>query len=507
MTLKVVARLESRGVPVIKICQGIYAVALSDAAVVTAAMADQADFLKWFDRGYTVRRVGADKGEYRYRFFSESFTTPVGAAACCSIFSSGIESTRLRVEMGRMPNAFPVPEVAATGASAIFSMFREKTHYQYPEPHYILSATIWNYAPKFDLKAVRLGENVYAGVGRWPGVGLPSTPSVGTIDIPNNGWLVHPLDWPKVDSGSVNAGSYITSGSETFDLPNDVQMYGVRAVCKLTVVDGINVAVSNRAATFYQEASPVMRLVSGPQAYDWGELAWREGGEPEGVFFISNRTFSEAMIDSIETAQSRGLANREDVSRVRGQAAKVAVTEGGVGAVCFGRMSPWYLSRDTIQFADKLVTKTGVVEGYDFDLLRARSSTWQGFSAGGSFDATALQTVLGTEPLKVGIEGDRIAFTGTETLLVAHEECVARASELVYLGFKLVRGSDTNPSVDATIVNDVLSAPAVKPRGFAEDDACSVLYSAGLFLGRGESTKGTHPGIVYCKPAYLEPRA
>lgn len=508
MTQKVVARLRARGVNVIEVCQGIFAVLPVDASLVAAAMADQPDFLKWFNRGYTVRRVGSDAGEFRYRFYSPSFTRPVGYAQCSSVFSAGIESTRARVEMTESPRAFPVPELAATGATAIFFMYRYKAWYEYPEKHYTLSGTLWNHAPKFDLKAVRLGTNVYAGAGRWPGVGTPTTPNPDTLDRPNNGWLVYGTDWPKIDDPrSTEHGRYVNGGDEIFTYPSDYQPYAVRATCRLSVTDGTRVSVTNGARTFHHDASPTLRLVSGPQAYDWGELAWVEGGTPEGAFFISNATFANVMIDSIEVAQARGLANREDVARVRGQAAKVAVTEGGLGAVRLGRMSPWYLSRDTIQFADKLLDKTGVVEGYDFDLLRKRSQEWCGFSAGGSFDPTALQSVLGTDPLKVGIVEDRISFTGNDVLYVSHEEGVARASELVYLGFKLVRGSDVNPRVDATVVNDILAAPAVKPRAFAEDDACAVLYSAGLYLGRGESTKGTHPGVVYCKPAYLEPRA
>lgn len=500
MTTKVLNRLKTRGITTIEICEGVFGVIAEDVPRVLAAMSDQRDFLKWFNRGYAARLVPSDSTERRWRLFGQRQITDL-ASDYVSVFANGDGSARF-VDP-KATTGVTRAEVAA-GATAIFGLKQPWTDYPGPPAYRSYYNGTYLFEPSCTVTAVRLGKNVWAGTGRWPGFLPPSTPSSVEGDQINNGWWITKTDWPR---SKVHPTEYLpVYGSESI---GNHDVYGVRAEAVLSYTVSQDRIISTTGVRSSAFDSRTLRLVTGPQYFDWGEVCTPDGGATEGVFFIGNASLASAMVDSITEARSRGLATSVDVMNVEAQADKVRVTEGGIGCVRFGRMSPWYLDSRTRSFADKIVDQTGQLEGFDFDLLRVASQTWSGFSVGGSLEAEALKELFGTEPVAVALDGEQVVFsTSNYSFGASQSEAVKRAGELKALNCPLVRGTDKPSTLPLVVVGEVLAAPALEPVPFDETDPFVVCYGAGLFLGRPEANdKGTHPGLVYCKPLYLEPRS
>lgn len=500
MTTKVLNRLAARGISTIEICEGVFGVIPEDVSRVLTAMSDQRDFLKWFGRSYSARLVPSDTTERRWRLFGQKQISEK-LEDYVSIFATGDGSPRFvdpKVTTG------VVRAEVAVGATAIFGLKQPWTDHTTPHPYRSYYNGAHMSEPSCTVTAVQLGKNAWAGTGRWPGFLQPSTPSNVDGDQINNGWWVTKSDWPM---SKMYPTEYVPAYVGEFNGTCDT--YGVRA--KAILVPSVSqgrVYATTQARTSYFD-SRTLRLVTGPQYLDWGEVCTPDGGVTEGVFFIGNSSLATAMVESINEARARGLATSVDVMNVEAQAAKVRVTEGGIGCVRFGRMSPWYMDSRTRAFAEKIVDRTGLLEGFDFDALRTASQSWSGFSVGGSLEAEALKELFGTEAVTVALSGEQVIFSTTGYSFGAGQtEAVKRAGELKALGCQLVRGTDQPSVLPLSLIGEVLNAPKSEPVPFNEFDPFAVCYGAGLFLGRPEvNNKGTHPGVVYCKPLYLEPRS
>lgn len=501
MTTKVLNRLAARGIAVVEICEGVFGVIPEEAPRVLAALSDQRDFLKWFNRGYCARLVPSDVTERRWRLFGQRQISE-NPGDYVSVFAAGGGSPRF---VDPKPSTGVVRPEVAVGATAIFAVIQPWVDNTVPTPHRSYANYGYMPEPSCTVTAVRLGKDAWAGTGRWPGFMRPSTPANVEGDQINNGWWLTNVDWPLLES--VSPAKYLPVSSGDHSGTGD--RYGVRAKALLSHSVSANRVSSTTQVRTSHFVSETLRLVTGPQYFDWGEVCTPEGGATEGVFFIGNSSLSAAMVESISEARSRGLATSVDVMNVEAQAAKVRITEGGIGCVRFGRMSPWYMDPRTRAFADEIVDRAGLLEGFDLDALRAASRSWSGFSVGGSLEAEALRELFGTGPVTVALKGERVVFSTDSYAFEADQtEAVKRAGELKALGCQLVRGTDASSTLPLSLVGEVLGAAQSEPTPFSESDPFAVCFGAGLFLGRSEANnKGTHPGVVYCKPLYLEPKA